>query len=371
MKIKIIFTALLLLLITTKPSLAQEKQFQPPKQNFYIAKVVEIIDQGQKKMEGFTAYFQTLRVKINDGSKSGKFTVIQNGSQTQINKDQLIKNGQTIIVAKTTYPNGQTQYSVYDFYRLNTLFFFIGIFFLSVVFIAGLKGLGSILGMLVSLGTIILFIIPSILKGSDPLQYTLIGSVFILTTSIYLAHGISKKTTIALFSTLIALFLTAGFAILAMNLNSITGLGDEDSFMLQFGQTSFINIKGLFLSGIIIGTLGALNDITTTQAATIQELKEANPKYDLILLFEKGFKVGKEHIASLVNTLILAYAGSAFAIFIFLALNPSKIPYWVIFNNEIIADEVIKTIAGSMGLLLAVPIVTFIAAYFFSLKSKS
>lgn len=365
-------------IILIKPSFAQDSpaeqsplggaQLQAPHQEFFKALVVEIIDQEQKEIAGYKSYYQTLRVQMEDGTKKGKFTIIQNGTQAQITKDQLAKKGQEIIVAKTTYSNSKTLYSIYDFYRLNILILSIILFFVVVIIIAGLKGAGSILGMLVSLGTIIGFIIPSILKGKDPLTITLIGSVFILVISIYLAHGISKKTTIALFSTLTSLFLTAAFAIIAMNLNNITGLGNEDAFSLQLGSTSFINIKGLFLSGIIIGTLGALNDITTTQSSTIFELKIANPKYKFLDLFEKGFNVGKEHIASLVNTLILAYAGSSFAIFIFLVLNPAKIPYWVIFNNEIIADEIVKVIAGSIGLLLCVPIVTLIAAYVFSKK---
>ena len=97
-------------------------------------------------------------------------------------------------------------------------------------------------------------------------------------------------------------------------------------------------------------------------------LKKANPKLKFINLFEQGLSVGKEHIASLVNTLVLAYAGSAFAVFIFLILNPTDIPYWVILNNEIVSDEIIKIIAGSTGLLLSIPIVTFIASYFLPKK---
>jgi uncharacterized membrane protein len=223
--------------------------------------------------------------------------------------------------------------------------------------------------MIISLLVILLFIVPNILKGTDPLTVTLIGSSIILVLTTYLAHGVSKKTTIALFSTLVSLGLTAFFAIFAISLTKITGLGNEDFYTLQLGPTSIINIQGLFLSAIIIGTLGALNDITTTQAATIFELKKLDSKLKFIDLFQKGLTVGKEHIASLINTLVLAYAGSSFAIFIFFVLNPAKIPTWVILNNEIVTDEVIKIIAGSAGLLLSVPIVTIIASYVFSKKS--
>lgn len=367
---KLILVVILLLLFSKQTVFAKDtSQLQTPKQDFFKGRIIEIVKQGEKKIQGYKTYYQVLRVKIDDGSKNGKFTVIENGTQTKITKDQLLTKDQKIVVAKTIYSNNQTVYSIYDAYRLSNMLIFFVIFFIVIVVIAGLKGIGSILGMLISLSTILLFIVPNILSGKDPLTITLIGSVFILFTTTYLAHGISKKTTIALLSTLISLFLTAGFAIFAINLNHITGLGNEDLFMLQIGPTSIIDIKGLFLSGIIITTLGALNDITTSQSTAVFELKQLEPRLKFLSLFEKGFSIGKEHIASLINTLILAYAGSAFAVFIFFVLNPSHLPYWVIINNEVVADEVIKIIAGSMGLLLSVPIVTLIAAYFFSQKN--
>lgn len=346
-------------------------QLQAPKQDFYKAKVVEIVEQGEKTIQGYKNYFQTLRVQIIDGTEKGKYTIIENGKEAQITKDQMVSRNQEIVVSKTTYSNGKTFYSIYDYYRLNSLLIVVIIFFIAVVIIAGIKGIGSILGMIISLGIIIGYILPNIIKGQDPLTITLIGSFAILTITTYLAHGISKKTTIALISTLISLLLTAGFAIAAINFSKITGPGNEDAFSLQIGPTSVINLKGLFLSGIIIATLGALNDITTTQSATILELKIADPKLKFIQLFEKGINVGKEHIASLVNTLILAYVGSSFAVFIFLILNPAHLPYWVILNNEIVSDELIKIIAGSMGLLLSVPIVTLLASYIFARTRSS
>ena len=361
----------LLLVLSKQTVYAQHNlQTQSPKQEFFKARVVEIVEQGEKEINGIKNYYQTLRIQILDGGEKGKYSVIENGKDARITKDQLVAKNQEMVISKITNPNGKTSYFIYDFYRLNTLLIFLIIFFIAVLAIAGMKGFGSIIGMFISLVIIVVFIIPSVLEGNDPLTVTLLGSVAILFSTTYLAHGISKKTTIALFSTLISLFLTAAFAEAAIKFNNITGLGNEDLFSLQMGSTSIINIRGLFLSGVIIGTLGALNDITTTQSATIYELKKANSKLKFLALFEQGFNVGKEHIASLVNTLVLAYVGSAFAIFIFLVLNPAHLPYWVILNNEIISDEVVKVIAGSVGLLLSVPIVTFIASYIFS-KQKS
>lgn len=357
---------LLFFLATAKIALAQTNQLQTPTQEFFKAQVAEVVSQGENTAQGIKNYYQTLRVKFEDGTAKGKYTVIENGKDTTITKEQLVKTGQEIIIAKTTMVDGRTSYSIYDIYRLKSVLILLAIFFLLIIFIAGKKGVGSVLGMIISLGVITIFIIPNILKGADPLTVTLVGSVIILLTTGFLAHGISKKTSIALLSTLTSLFLTVAFAEIAINITHIAGVGTEDAFALQFGPTAIISLKGLFLSGVIIGTLGALNDITTTQAATVYELKTANPKLKLIDLLDKGVNVGKEHVASLVNTLILAYAGSAIAVFIFLILNPAHIPYWVILNSETISDEIVKAIAGSTGLLLSVPIVTLIASYVFS-----
>lgn len=347
-------------------ALAQSPSPKVPTQEFFKARVVEVVEQGEKEAQGRKNYYQTLRVKIEDGTEKGKFTVLENGKDFQITKDQLVSKDQEIIVAKITRTDGKISYSIYDLYRLNNLVIILAIFFLLVIFIAGKKGVGSILGMVLSLLVITFFIIPNILKGADPLIVTLAGSCFILLTSGYLAHGISKKTSVALASTLISLFLTVAFAKLAINFAHITGLGSEDAVALQFGPTSIINLKGLFLSGVIIGTLGALNDITITQAVAIFEIKKANPKFKALELIEKGVNIGKEHAASLVNTLVLAYAGSALAVFIFIVLNPARVPYWVILNNETISGEIVNAVSGSAGLLLSVPIVTLTSAYVFS-----
>jgi uncharacterized membrane protein len=359
--------SLLFLLLFSGKSLAQTMP-TIPKEEYFRAHVVSVIKEGERDNQGFKSYFQTLKVQIDEGLQKGRLITVENGNESQITKDQFVTLNQEIVVDKVTSLNNQTTYSVYDAYRLNNLLLFLAIFCLAVILIAGLKGFGSLLGMGVSLGIILIYIIPNILKGNDPLTITLIGATVIILITTYLAHGISQKTTIALVSTLISIFLTAGLATLAANFISISGIGNEDVSALQMGTTSIINLKGLFLSGIIITTLGALNDITTTQAMTILELKKANPKLDFIELFSKGFSVGKEHIASLVNTLILAYVGSAFAVFLFFVLNPSRVPYWIVLNNEIVADEVVKILAGSLGLLLSVPIVTFLASLIFSQK---
>ena len=179
-----------------------------------------------------------------------------------------------------------------------------------------------------------------------------------LTTS--LAHGVYKQTTVALISTFLALMLTAILSSFFVKLTHHSGYTEETA-SLQLGATSKINIQGLLLGGIIIGTLGALNDITTTQAAAVFELAKTDRALKFGELFKKSFSIGREHVVSMVNTLVLAYAGSALSLFLFIILNPLKLPLWFMLNTENISDEVFRTISGSIGWVLVVPVVTLLA----------
>jgi uncharacterized membrane protein len=253
-----------------------------------------------------------------------------------------------------------------DKYRLTPLIIMVIFFFLFVSILAGKKGIGAVIGMFISLGVIVLFIVPQILQGSDPLLISIIGCIGIMVTTIYLAHGVSQQTTVAVASTAISLILTGVCGWFFISVIHLAGLGAEDIFTLQQSIGNSINYQGLLLGGIIIGALGALDDVTTTQSATIYTLAKADPKASMETLITHGFSIGKEHIASLVNTLVLAYAGASIGIFFFLVISQQNHtqPLWVILNSETIVEEVVRTIAGSIGLILAVPLTTVIAAFF-------
>ena len=360
-----ILTALsLFLLFTYQTAFAQgqESSKTQPKQEFYTAKVLKVIKQGEHQIQEFKNPYQVLSIQFLDGPDEGKTITFTQGIETSIQPQNLVKQDDTVIMTKNSDgPDGKMHYVIYDKYRLNQLILLAIIFLIIVILIAGKKGIGSLLGLSISLAVILLFIIPHILSGQNPLFVSVLGSIIILLVTTYLAHGISKQTTVALISTFIALMLTVVIAIYFVNFTGLSGLNDETSLLI-FGPTSTINLQGLLLAGIIIGTLGALNDITTAQAATIFELAKTDNRLKFRKLFSKGLKIGNEHIISMVNTLVLAYAGSSLIIFIFIYLNPANVPYWVIINNELLSDEIVRALAGSIGLLLVVPIVTAIAA---------
>lgn len=336
---------------------------QETTEDFSKAKVISILEEGVTEIAGFQNPYQKLQIKLLSGPEKGKVITLEHGGIYAITEDQKVQVDQLVVINALTTED-QTTYWLIDKYRLQPIFIISIFFFLLVILISGFKGLGSIIGMLLSLVVIVRFIVPQILQGSDPLMVSLLGSLFILFTTMYFAHGYNKQTTIAVISTFIALFITGALSILLVSLAHLTGMGTEEAYSLQLGQTSNINLKGLLLGGIIIGALGVLDDITTTQVSAIFQIYSVNPKIKLSQLINKGMNIGKEHVSSLVNTLLMAYAGASLPLFILFVLNPSGQPYWTIINSEIVSEEIIRTISGSFGLILAVPLSTFLASWY-------
>jgi uncharacterized membrane protein len=367
-KLKIFFTFLVLFLFSFQD--VAFAQNMPAKDELSKAEVTKIISTGEIIVEDKALPYQVVKIKILDGKDSGREITVEHGKLSTIREAQKVKVGEKVVLLKLSTPGG-IKYQIVDKYRLDKLFPIIIFFFVLILILSRLKGLGSIIGLAISIAVIMMFIVPQILVGRDPLLISIVGSLFIMTTTIYLAHGFSRKTHVALASTFISLVLTGILAYLFVEVSKLSGLGSDGATALSIGQTENINFKGLLLGGIIIGALGVLDDITTSLSAVIEELKKANPKFTFIQLIKSGLRVGSEHISSLVNTLVLAYAGASLPLFLFLILNPLQHPFWAILNSEIIVEEIIRTLAGSIGLVLAVPITTLLAAWIVSKDKKS
>ncbi len=333
-----------------------------PKEEVTTAKVIQVINEGEITVADYKNPFQTVKIKFLEGADKNKEVVIEYGKTSSIRKEQKVQTGETVVVKKYILPQS-IEYQIIDKYRLDTLGYLAIIFFLSVIVLSRWKGMGSIIGLAISFGIITSYIIPQILAGENPLLVSIVGSIIILTTTIYLAHGFSKKTSVALVATCLSLLLSGTLAVAFVYLAKLTGFGNDDVYSLQFGQTKIINAQGLLLGGIIIGSLGVLDDITTSLSASVFEIAKANPAYTTKKLMQSAFRIGSEHISSLVNTLVLAYAGAALPLFLFIILNPTHQPLWVIINSELIAEEIVRTLAGSIGLIFAVPITILLAVF--------
>lgn len=304
--------------------------------------------------------YQQLEIQLTKGSQKGKTMNIESGDVYQ-GSNTLYKAGDEVVIAYAKESTGSETYLITDYVRRTPLLVLFLLFVVITVVVGKWKGLSSILGMGVSFLVILKFILPSIYSGSDPVTIAILGSLAIIPVTFFLSHGFNRKTLVAIVGTLISLVVTGILATLFVEATKLTGFASEEAGFLNVFKEGTINIKGLLLAGIIIGVLGVLDDITISQSAIVQELKLANPELKAKELYSKAMSVGKDHIASMVNTLILVYTGAALPLLLLFVDNPR--PFSELINYEIIADEVVRTLVGSIGLVLAVPITTFIASY--------
>lgn len=351
---------IILLWATTTPAQAQTPDGG---ETYYRARVLNILAEEDIEVAGFTNPYQKVSLLILSGPNAGQEIELEHGGVYTIGENQKVSPGETVVLSALVDPNGNLTFWITDRYRLTPILIISLAFVGLVLLISRLKGLGSVIGMLLSLVVIVRFIVPQILDGKDPLLISLLGGLFIMFTTMYLAHGYSRQTTIAISATFLTLAATGVLAYLFVAVSHLTGMGSEDAYSLQFGPTQIINLRGLLLGGIIIGALGVLDDVTTTQTAAVFELAEAQKKPRFKTLFTQGMRIGREHVNSLVNTLIMAYAGASLPLFIFFVFNPSGQPAWVIINHELIAEEIVRSLTGSFGLVLAVPLSTALSAW--------
>lgn len=323
-------------------------------------KVDQILEEKTVMMPSGKQLYQKIECLITKGSLKGKTIIIKNGNLAMA-KVLKYQKGDKVIISFDQDKEGNKVYFITDYVRRGSLFWLFIIFIGVTLLVSQKRGLNSLLGMSFSFLMIIKFILPSILAGASPLLMTLAGALFIIPVTFYLSHGLNKKTTVAIIGTLIALVITIILAQLFIKSAKLTGFAAEETSFLQTIKKGTINIKGLLLAGIIIGVLGVLDDITISQSAIVFQLKVANKKISSADLYKRAMVVGKDHIASMINTLILVYSGAALPLLLLFINNPH--PFNEVINYEIIAEEIIRTLVGSIGLVLAVPITTFIASF--------
>lgn len=364
MKIMRFFLAAIIISFSSVTFASAQGSFQDQSaQKFGVAQVMQILEERPEDSMGIKRTVQKVEMKIVSGVDAGESWIVET-SFLEGKEEMRLSVNQKMIVEKQTKSNGETQYLMREPYRLPGILW-IGAFFLLLVVLFGrFTGLMSMVGLALSAAVLLLFAVPKIAAGHDPLLICFLSAVGIACTSLYLAHGFRFRTTIALVSTLITLVISVIIAIVFVNVVHIFGMGTEEAMYLQMGLLDNVNLKGLLLGGMIIGALGVLDDVTTAQTAAIAEIAHANPKLSFTELYKRGSNVGREHIASLINTLALAYAGASFPLLLLFHAN-STWPFWVTLNSEFLAEEIVRTLVGSATLLFAVPISTWIAAWAF------
>jgi len=368
---RIFFGLILIFLITPQAVYGQPINDQKYYRGevFWIIKEHEVSEEINKEINK-GMYEQKFKVRILEGELKDKEVIMDYQGMNLLAKDQLFKEGDEVIVASSLTIEGKEVFSVADRVRSKALVILALVYSIAIIGLARFKGLKSLIGLGMSFLVVIKFIVPQILAGGNPLWISILGSVGIVSITLYLIYGLNKQTTVSLVSTILSLMLTGFIAVLVTKITKLTGLGSEEAMFLQYSQQKIASMKGLLLGGIMIGALGVIDDITVTQAAIVFELRRANKKLSIKQLYSRGLKVGKDHIASMTNTLVLAYTGASLPLFL-LFYNNQVVPGWVAINSEIIVEEVVTTLVGSLGLIASVPIATYLAAVVASKHLKS
>jgi uncharacterized membrane protein len=269
-----------------------------------------------------------------------------------------VEVGHDVVLIRSETPDG-VSYAVVDHQRETGLWLLALAFVLALVAFGRWRGVTALLGLAATFGILAVFVVPAILAGSPPLLVAVVASSAVVLLVLYLTHGFALTTTMAVLGTLTSLVLTGALSAVAVSGLHLTGVTDDLS--ASVGTSQGIDVRGLLLAGIIIGSLGVLDDVTVSQAATVAELSRADPSARFRGLFHAGSRVGRAHVASVVNTIVLAYAGASLPLLVLLVADNGSLT--AVVPSQVVAQEIVRSVVATIGLVAAVPITTALTAW--------
>lgn len=344
-------------------SASQERTFE--------AKILEIIE--KKEVEpgaGEKLIFQKVKIEgLNGEWKDKQF--ISEEIEIDLAIGKAYQKGDRVSVSVSQDAQGEDVFYVTDFIRRNNLYFLAAIFFVVILVVGRWRGFRAILGLAFSFFVILYFIVPKILAGANPLYTSLVYSLLITLVGTYLVYGLNKKSSVSILGIFSGVVIVGVLSVVFTNFCRLAGFAQEETLFISSLTSGSIDLKGLLLAGFIIGALGVLDDLAVSQVSTVQELYKLNPGLSGLEIYKRAMSVGVDHISSMVNTLFLAYAGAALPLLLlFTFKQPPFLTVGQVLNHEVIATEIVRTLVGSIGLALAVPITTFLAAHFYVKRQK-
>jgi uncharacterized membrane protein len=268
--------------------------------------------------------------------------------------------GDRVVLSYAPESEPEFEYQYSDRERRPVLLVLTIVFVVAVLALGARRGAGALAGLAGSFVILGLFVLPALIDGRPPLPVAVVGASAIAYLALYAAHGFGRTTTLALLGTLAALALTALLSTLVVAAARYSGFASEESFFLTV-MAAKVDFRGLVLAGLVLGALGALDDVTVTQASAVDELRAANRALSSRELFTAGMRIGRDHVASTVNTLFLAYAGAALPLLMLFVLASQSLGD--VANGEVVAVEITRALVGSIGLVAAVPVTTVLAAW--------
>jgi uncharacterized membrane protein len=334
-----------------------------PRREFVNATVVDKVEGG---CEGIDVPGPTrcwiYTAELTSGQGKGQSVEVR-VLPTDTDVPELEEGDKVVLVEFPDQVAAEFRFQFFDLQRTTPLLW-LGIAFVVVVVAFGrFQGARALAGLGLSLAVLVWFVVPALLRESPAVFVALVGTTLVAFLAIYLAHGIGITSTIALAGSLISLAATTLLALLAASMTQLSGLADEEAQILQF-TVSALDLRGLLIAGIVVGALGVLDDVTVSQVSTVSALRRANPNLTSRQLYTEATHVGRDHVASTVNTLVLAYAGASLPLLLFFAQG--TIPSVRVVTGELVSMEIVRMLVGSIGLVLSVPITTWLAAVILS-----
>lgn len=334
---------------------ASAQELYRDEQAVWRAEVVRVIESKEEQIPGtdISSYSQTLEVKLKNGERKGELITFRNDF-TQL------EDGDKFFLVYTKEIDGFERYAVQEVDRTFSLLILAILFVGAVVWLSGVQGVRSLVGLVGSIAAIFFVLIPLLLQGFPPVLTSVLVATGILAIALFLTHGFRFSSCIALLGTAGAVTMTGVLATVFAYVSKLSGFASDEAVYLNIATKGELDFVGLLLGGIIIGVIGVLDDIAITQVAVVRELHEHSPEMPPRVLYTKALRVGKEHVGALVNTLVLAYTGAALPLLLLFFQVSTSSPI-AILNQEVLTTEIIRTLVGSIGLVLAVPITTALA----------
>jgi uncharacterized membrane protein len=368
--LKKIFFITLFILFLAPVCLAQEdiasgNKETAPIQNIFSAEVVKILEEKDVAGEdGKIFKQQNLELRALDGELKGQTINYEGIGAPESTVKNIYKLGDRVSVQATADENGDVAYFITDYVRTGSLAWLAIIFVISLLAVGRFKGFRSLISLALTFVVIMKYILPQIMDGADPVITTLIGSFVILLMIIYITEGFNRAAHVSVLSILLSLTATIALSYFFVEAARLTGLANEEASFLAGFESQIVNFKGLLLAGIIIGALGVLDDVVIAQITAVEEIISAGEGLGRMETFNKAMKIGISHISAMTNTLFLAYAGASLPLLIlFLTGQSAFASASQALNNEALATEIVRTLAGSIGLILSMPLSTILAVW--------
>lgn len=313
-----------------------------------------VLDIGpcERDIEGCVA--GTVRLTSGPGAPGETVALLPYGERAP-----EVEVGDDIILTYAEAAPVGEQYAFQEHDRSQTLLILLVVFAVSVLVLSRWRGLGSLASLAFSLVLLVVFTLPAVMEGRAPLPVAIVTAAAIMLVTLYLSHGFNAPTSVAMIGTLASLLIIGVVGSIFTTMGRFTGLMDEGSQFISTVATQ-VDVRGLLLAGLVIGALGVLDDVTVTQTWAVWELADADPDATTASLFVRAMRIGRSHVASTVNTLVLAYVGATLPLL--LVFSALELPFSVALSQEIVAQEVVRGLVGGLGIVAAVPITTAIAA---------